>query len=125
MSGRPVLRRVILVTIGCAGLLSACTGWRGSSSALDGPIPQRQALQLWSGGRALTVHGVTVHGDSVHAVPGWRPPTCDTCAVYYSRASIDSVRVRESAPLRTALLITSLIGAAIFAVYAASGPWGN
>jgi hypothetical protein len=118
-----VLRSALLVTICCCGLLSACNGWRGSPSALDGPIPQRKSLQIWSGGRAVTVHGVTVRGDSVRAVPGWQPPSCDTCAIYYSRASIDSVRVRVSAPLRTALLVTSLIGAAIFAIYAASGPW--
>jgi hypothetical protein len=118
-------KTICLAGICCCGLLSACTGWRGSASVLDGPIPQRQSLQLWSGGRALTVHGVTVRGDTVRAVPGWRPPTCDTCAVYYSRASIDSVRVRVSAPLRTALLVTSLVVAAIFGIHTASGPWGN
>jgi hypothetical protein len=80
-------------------------------------------VQLWSGGRAITVHGVTIRGDSVRAVPRWKPPSCDTCALSYSRAAIDSVRVRVPAPLRTALLATSLIGAAIFAIYVATGPW--
>ena len=109
----------------CCGLLSACGAWRGSTSALDGPIPQRQALQIWSQGRVVTVHGVSLRGDSVRAVPRWKSPTCDTCAIYYVRTAIDSVRVREPAPLRTALLVTSLFGAGTFAIYGASGPWSN
>ena len=84
--------------------LGACVSWRRDPHALNGPIPRRQPLQIWSGNHPLVVHGVQVRGDSLRAVPRWKPPDCDTCAVFLALPTIDSVRVRRPAPVRTGLL---------------------
>ncbi len=107
------------VPIACVLLLLAaagCTGWRRDSDILNTPVPQRQPLQIWSGKNALVAHGVQVRGDSVRAVPRWRPPECDSCARYYALEAIDSVRVREAAPIRTALLAAVLAAWAILTI---------
>ena len=102
----------LLVLVGSAG----CTGWRRDPDILSTPVPQREPLQIWSGKDALVAHGVEVRGDSVRAVPRWRPPECDSCARFYRLAAIDSVRVREAAPLRTALLVAVLAAWAIVTI---------
>jgi hypothetical protein len=96
--------------------LSACVTWRASSTALTEPSPRRRPLQLWSVGRGSVVHGVVVQGDSVRAVPRWKPPECDSCAVYYSLHAIDSVRVHTPAPIRTTILVTLLVGSLYLAL---------
>ena len=119
-----VWQRVVSVLLATA-CLTACGTWRASEAVLQDPIPARKTLQLWSGGRAQSVHGVRVLGDSVRAVPRWRPPECDSCAVYHSRAAIDSVRVRVPVVWRTALLVGTITAAVGFAIYAGRGPWGS
>jgi hypothetical protein len=47
-------------------------------------------------GEAHQVHGVRLLGDTVIAVPFDQPPTCDSCALRFARADIDSVQVRAS-----------------------------
>jgi hypothetical protein len=93
--------------------LSSCTVWRAAPAALSAPIPERRAVQVWSGGHSLSAHGVVVRGDSVRAVPRWKPPDCDSCAVYYARTAIDSVRLRAPAPIQT----VGLVGAFLALVY--------
>jgi len=90
---------------------------------LDAPLPQRQPVQIWSGGRALTVHGVVVRGDSVRAVPRWKSPTCDTCAILYSRRAIDSVKVKVFSPVRTGLLVSFLLALGVLAISMSQVPW--
>lgn len=115
-----------LTVLWCSLVLSGCGVWRRSPSALDAPLRQRQPVQIWLRDRALTAHGVAVRGDSVRAIPRWKPPTCDSCAVYYARAEIDSVRIRVAAPIRTAILAIPLIAATVVSiVLATNGRWMN
>jgi hypothetical protein len=44
------------------------------------------------------VHGVTIEGDSVRAVPFFRPPNCDSCAIRVALRDVDSVQVEVANP---------------------------
>ena len=85
-------------------LLSACTTWRASSEGLEPPIPARERREIWVEGRRIIVHGIQFRNDTVRAVPYWKAPDCDSCAIYWPRAAIDSVRVPEVAPGNTVVL---------------------
>src|SRR5215204_2774334 len=63
--------------------------------------PVRMPLEIWSEGRGAVVHGVQQRGDTVRAVARWRPPECDTCAIFFPLSSIDSVRTRRFSKGRT------------------------
>jgi len=71
----------------------ACGTWQGRPHLLDGSLGPRDQVRLWVRGEGHQVHGVQVRGDSVIGVPFVRPPTCDSCAVRFARADIDSVQV--------------------------------
>ena len=76
---------------------SACTWtWQGRSYLLNGRLGLGDQVRLWVRGEAHQVHGVRVLGDTVIAVPFDRPPTCDSCALRFARADIDSVQMRAS-----------------------------
>ena len=112
-----------LAVTSCAMSLG-CATWRRQDAGLDEPFAPRQRVEIWSRGRPITVHGVTVRGDSVRVVPHWYSPTCDSCVLYYSRATIDSVRVRVPAPDRTVVLATLIGAITVFGWdLATSGPW--
>ena len=104
MRGRREISSVLLVTMS----VTACTTWRRRDDALTQPVPERQHLQLWTGRQGHSLHGVVVRSDSIRAVPRWKPPQCDSCAVVFARAAVDSVRVRVSSPVRTVALLTVL-----------------
>ena len=97
-------------------LLSGCTTWRRTPDAL---LPDardlvtqfdaRERRQIWVDGQATIVHGIQVRGDTVRAVPVRNPPDCDSCALYWSRAAIDSVRVSQLAQGRTVLLALAVL----------------
>ena len=53
------------------------------------------------GGRSVVAHGVERRGDSIRAIPRWRPPTCDSCALWFPLTGIDSVRTRRYSAGRT------------------------
>ncbi len=100
---RPALGAVRPVRLFRWGVLAAwalgaggCATWQGRPRALDGPLGRRDQVRLWVRGEAHQVHGVTVQGDSVIAVPFTRPPSCDSCALRFARADIDSVQVRAT-----------------------------
>lgn len=57
-----------------------------------GPLPARQELEIWSGGRAVTWHGLIITTDSITGVPLRLPPDCVTCRLTVARAAVDSVR---------------------------------
>jgi hypothetical protein len=88
--------------------VTACTTWRRRDDVLTQPVPERQHLQLWTGRQGHSLHGVVVRGDSIRAVPRWKPPQCDSCAVVLARVAVDSVRVRVSSPVQTVALLTVL-----------------
>lgn len=104
MRGGREIVTVLLVTMS----VTACTTWRRRDDALRRPVPERQHLQLWTGRQGHSLHGVVVRGDSIRAVPRWKPPRCDSCAVLFARAAVDSVRIRVSSPVRTVALLTIL-----------------
>jgi len=72
---------------------AGCATWQGRPHVLESPLGQRDQVRLWVRGEGHQVHGVQVRGDSVIAVPFIRPPECDTCAVRFARADVDSVQV--------------------------------
>jgi len=82
-----------------------CQRWRVDSQATAQPVPERRRFEIWMGRQSQVVHGVQVRGDSIRAVPYWRPPACDSCAVYFQRAAIDSIRVQKVDNLRTGLAV--------------------
>jgi hypothetical protein len=53
----------------------------------------------------MLVHGVRVVGDSVWAVPYWKSPRCDSCAVRLARSAIDSVRVQVTDDVRSGIAV--------------------
>ncbi|MGH7644422.1 MAG: hypothetical protein ACREMR_02425 [Gemmatimonadales bacterium] len=97
--------------------LAACTTWRRSVDVFTQPVPERAALQLWRARESHWVHGVAVRGDSIPAVPRWKPPPCDSCAVFFALAEVDSVRVRVPSTPRTVALATFLAGVLFLAVW--------
>lgn len=104
---RPRGRVTAIARAVLSGLLLAsavgCQRWQVDDRALAFPQPERRRLEIWSHGQAMLVHGVRVVGDSVLAVPYWKPPACDSCAIRFARSAIDSVRVRRTDEVRTAV----------------------
>jgi hypothetical protein len=95
-----------------AALLAAAVGcqrWQLDSSALTTPQPDRRQLEIWSQGHATVVHGFRLQGDTVIAVPYWKRPDCDSCAVRFARVLIDSVRVQAPDNVRS----TASLGAGV------------
>jgi len=95
------------VTVGLIVLAAGCTTWRRAPGVLDAPLPERYPIQIWTGSHSLIAHGVRLQGDTVRAVPRWKPPACDSCATYFARPAIDSVRVHRFSYVRTGLLLTT------------------
>ncbi len=93
---RPARRLVWLAVAAWALGVSGCATWQGRPHVLESPLGRRDQVRLWVRGEAHQVHGVSVNGDSVIAVPFLRPPGCDSCALRFARADIDSVQVRAT-----------------------------
>lgn len=90
-------RRRLCATAALASMLlcaPGCNGWYGRRAALSPPPDTREQVRLWVHGQAYQVHAVRVSGDSVTAVPFFRPPACDSCALRFALRDIDSVQVR-------------------------------
>ncbi len=97
-------RRVLLALLAASAAFSAgCQRWQLDPQALSEAQPERRRLEVWSGGQRILAHGVEVVGDSVRVVPYWRPPRCDSCVRWLARSAVDSVRVRTTDDLLTAL----------------------
>jgi hypothetical protein len=65
---------------------------------LPGQLPARQQVQVWTSGRVLRLHGVSIGADSVTGVPFFLPPECDSCRAGVRRAEVDSLRLGD--PMR-------------------------
>ncbi len=75
--------------IGCGA------GWsRRPLGSLD-PVPPRQQVQVWHGGRADILHAVRVDSTTVTGIPFHMSLRCDSCYVVIPRTRIDSVRVGD------------------------------
>jgi hypothetical protein len=108
-------RLVFLIVATC---LMGCTAWRLDEDWLSAPVPVRKPLEIWSEGRGAVVHGVQQRGDTVRAVARWRPPECDTCAIFFPFSSIDSVRTRRFSSGRTIGLVAA--ATAVLLIYSLS-----
>ncbi len=95
-AGRAARRLRLLVVAAWAAGASGCATWQGRPHVLETPLGRRDQVRLWARGEAHQVHGVVVRGDSVIAVPFTRPPTCDSCALRFALADVDSVQVRAT-----------------------------
>ena len=73
-------------------LLGACLGGRAPLDEWT-PVDAGQAVDVWSRGRRLRLHGATVLLDSITGIPYDLPLTCDSCRVGVPRAEIDSAFV--------------------------------
>jgi hypothetical protein len=98
------MRRSMLVGV-LAVSAFGCQRWQVDWQALAAPQPERRGLQIWSQRHSTLVHGVQLIGDSVRVVSYWQSPSCDSCARWLPRSAIDSVRVRTTDDLRTALAV--------------------
>jgi hypothetical protein len=101
-------RRSIAAAMLLTTSVGACTTWGHKADVLTQPVPERQPLELWTGSQRHWLHGMVVRGDTIRAVPRWKPPGCDSCAILLALADVDSVRVRVASPVRTVALVTSL-----------------
>jgi hypothetical protein len=88
---------------------AGCQRWQLDSRVLTSPQPHRRQVEIWSQGHATVVHGVRLQGDTVVAVPYWMRLDCDSCAVRFARAAIDSVRVQAADNVRS----TATLGAGV------------
>jgi len=85
--------------IGSATLALCCigcgAGWsRRPLNSLD-PVPARQQVQVWHGGRADILHAVRIDSTKLTGIPFHKSLACDSCYVVIPRAQIDSVRVGD------------------------------
>ena len=87
---RTTLRLLVLLSIGGCG-----AAWRRPVMSPSGPLPPRQQVQVWTGGRMLRLHGVIVGADTVSGVPFLKSLDCDSCRVRIERAEVDSLRLGE------------------------------
>lgn len=72
---------------------AACASWHTlPKETLRTSHGLRDRLQLWVHGRSYLLHGVGPVNDSVAGVPIHLPPTCDSCALRFAVADVDSVR---------------------------------
>ena len=95
-------------------IVIGCQNWRVDPQAIAQPVPERRRLQIWTGGESHIVQGVRIQGDSIRAVPYWRPADCDSCAVYFRRSAIDSIRVARVNDLHTGLAIGAFTVLSLF-----------
>lgn len=52
-------------------------------------------------GRRHQVHALRITADSLVAVPYFRSPACDSCAVRFALRDVDSIRVRGTSVRRS------------------------
>ena len=83
-------------------------------------LPPRQGVEVWLGGRRMTLHGVRVNSDSLSGVPIRKPPECDSCRVAFPLVAIDSLRsvdIDRGSILGATLPLALMLGfAAVFAI---------
>jgi hypothetical protein len=81
-----VLATAILGQLGCGA------GWRRVPSD-RGALDPRQQVQVWTGGEARQLHGVTLQEDSLSGIPFTRPLDCVACREEFPLSLVDSIRV--------------------------------
>jgi len=108
MGMKPVWRAWLCAAAVAAG---GCSTWRARPDVLRPDLGEREQVRIWKGGEVWRVHGVRVVGDSVLAVPYWKPPACDSCALRFPREAVDSVQVLVPDTRRSivAAVITTVI----------------
>lgn len=82
----------VFLLLGIAGCGAA---WRRPEPSPSGPLPPRQQVQVWTGGRMLRLHGVIVGADTVSGIPFLQSLDCDSCRVRVEQAEVDSIRLGE------------------------------
>ena len=83
---RVALLALLLVATGCASWHTLPQETLRTSHGL------RDRLQLWVDGRPYLLHGVRPVNDSIAGVPIHLSPACDSCALRFAVADVDSVR---------------------------------
>ena len=104
---RSASRWVLPLLIGVTA--SGCQRWHLDSEVVTRPLSERHRLEIWTATGRHEVHGVRLQGDSVRAVPYWRPPSCDSCALYFPRSTIDSIRVQKVDQFRTGVALVAVV----------------
>src|SRR5580765_5940984 len=86
------MRPAIFLPLAPTLLLGACLGGRVRLDEST-PVNAWQAVDVWTHGQRLRLHGATVLLDSITGIPYDEPLTCDSCRVGVPRAQIDSAFV--------------------------------
>jgi hypothetical protein len=105
------LARRIGLCLVTAGACACVKTWRARPDVLGTALAPREQVRIWARGLGHRVHGVRVVGDSVFAVPYFRPPSCDSCAVRLALSDVDSVQVRvpDRRGSITAAVVTAVV----------------
>lgn len=112
-------KRWTAVTIAALFLIVACSSFsRGTPvDQLPTPLPERDRVEVWSGGASRQLHAVSLDADTLRGVPWWMDPHCDSCRVAIPRAAVDSVRTLHYASGETGaflLILAPIIAIALF-----------
>ena len=91
----------LALPLAAAVALGACTAWYNRPGTLQHGFAQREQAEVWVHGRRHQVHAVRVTADSLVAVPYFRSPGCDRCAVRFALRDVDSIRVRGTSVSRS------------------------
>lgn len=106
-------RHLVLVALAVA--LPACAiAPRRIEVPPSGAIPPEQRIEVWQAGKVTLVRNLAVDGDSLRAVPMPDDVACDSCAVRFAVAAVDSLRYPRNdhlAQVLTAVPIAVLAGA--------------
>ena len=102
-------------------LLESCSaGPRSGVVPAPGILPERQELEIWSGGRAATWHSLVITDDSISGVPLRLAPDCAACRLTVARAAVDSVReVHTDKALFTTLGLVGGMAAVVLIAWSA------
>jgi hypothetical protein len=88
-------------------------GWRTVPAPLPERFEKRQAIEAWTRGQPIRLHGVTLSPDSITGIRLYSPLDCDSCRVALPRAEVDSLRSGDP--------VAGLLGSASMAILALLG----
>jgi hypothetical protein len=91
----------LALPLGAAVTLAACTAWYNRPGAMKHDFARREQAEVWVRGRRHQVHAIRITPDSLVAVPYFRSPACDSCAVRFALRDVDSIRVRGTSTGRS------------------------
>lgn len=91
----------LALPLAAAVALGACSAWYNRPGAMQHEFDRREQAEVWVHGRRHQVHAVRITADSLVAVPYFRSPACDSCAVRFALRDVDSIRVRGTSVGRT------------------------